>query len=176
MNISELQSSEFHSYYGPYIKQLGNVALMDALESGLESISSFIGKIPDDKLGYAYADDKWTVAEVLVHLMDAERVFQYRALRFGRNDETELKGFEQDDYIPESDANQRGKKEIINEFVAIRKSSIALFHSFDDEKLMRSGRANGAKMSVRALAFVICGHQAHHFKILEQRYLSQSII
>jgi len=122
-------------------------------------------------MSYAYTDGKWSVAEVLVHLMDTERIFQYRALRFARNDKTELKGFEQDDYIPESEANGRDKEDVLREFLAIRNSSIALFKSFHEEQLKRSGKANGATMSVRALGCIICGHQAHHFNILKQRYL-----
>ena len=122
-------------------------------------------------MDFSYADGKWSVAEVLVHLMDAERVFQYRALRFARNDRTELKGFDQDAYVPESSANSRNKKDIEEEFVAIRKSSLKLFGSLGAEELSRSGKANGTSMSVRALGFVICGHQAHHFKIIKDRYL-----
>jgi hypothetical protein len=171
LNVSELNSSEYHPYYEPYIKVLGNANLIDALETGLNTITGFIKNIPEDKMAYAYADGKWSVAEVLVHLMDTERIFQYRALRFARNDKTELKGFEQDDYIPESEANGRDKEELLREFLAIRNSSIALFKSFREEKLKRSGKANGATMSVRALGCIICGHQAHHFNILKERYL-----
>jgi hypothetical protein len=172
LKVSQLQSGEYHPYYAPYIEILGNSSLSEALKSGLHLLSSFIEEIPESKMGFTYADKKWSVAEVLMHLMDTERIFQYRALRFARNDKTELKGFEQDDYVPESGANDRDKKELLEEFVAIRKSSIALFNSFNEGKLLRSGKANGATMSVRALGFIICGHQAHHFKILEERYLS----
>lgn len=171
MKVSELGIAEYHSYYKPYIDALGDIHFMDALKNGLVSISDFMVQIPDAKMGFSYAEGKWTVAEVLVHLMDAERVFQYRALRFARNDQTELKGFDQDAFVPESLANKRNKKDIEEEFVAIRKSSIALFNSLTEKELMRKGVANGATMSVRALAFVICGHQAHHFKIINERYL-----
>jgi len=146
---------------------------MDALKSGLGSINDFITQIPDAKMDFSYAYGKWSVAEVLVHIMDAERVFQYRALRFARNDGTELKGFDQDSYVPQSMANKRNKRDILEEFVALRKSSLMLFKSFDGIQLLRIGVASGTKMSVRALGFVICGHQVHHFKILEERYLSE---
>lgn len=123
-------------------------------------------------MNFSYAQGKWTIAEVLIHLMDTERIFQYRALRFARNDKTELQGFDQDSYVPESQAPNRSRNDILEEFIAIRKSSIALFASLNDEMLLRSGLASGAKMSVRALGFVICGHQVHHFNILQERYLS----
>ena len=173
MKVFDLLSSEYHPYYKPYIDALGDVHLVDVLESSLVSIIDFLDQIPDSKLNFSYAEGKWTVAEVLVHLMDAERVFQYRALRFARNDRTELKGFEQDDYVLESLANKRNKKDIKEELIAIRKSSMALFNSLGSEELMRKGVANGATMSVRALGFIICGHQEHHFNILKERYLSR---
>lgn len=172
MKVSDLNSSEYHSYYSTYITALGDVALVDALESGLQTISDFITAIPDEKLGFSYSHGKWTVAEVLVHLMDTERIFQYRALRFARNDSSELVGFDQDDYVPNSRSNTRTKRYILEEFVTIRKSTLALFRSFDSEALLREGRANGADMSVRAIGFVICGHQNHHFRILDERYLN----
>jgi len=172
LNESPLNPSEYHPYYAGYIAAVGNIPLPDALENSLHDITTFISGIPEHKRNFAYASGKWSVAEVLVHLMDAERVFQYRALRFSRNDATELKGFEQDDYVPESRANERSLESIEEEFVAIRKSTMALFKSFDGECLRRSGMANGAGMSVRALGYVICGHQAHHFGILQERYMS----
>lgn len=172
MHISELDPSEYHSYYQPYIDALGKVSLYEALRRARADIDLMMDVIPDDKLGYSYSPGKWSMAEVLVHLMDAERVFQYRALRFARKDQTELKGFDQDIYVSESYANQRAKKALKEEFMAIRSSTITLFKSFDDEQLIRRGMANGAEMSVRALGFVICGHQAHHFGILKKRYLA----
>ena len=166
----DLHTGEYHPYYGRYIDILNGLELFGALESGMSLMSSLIDEIPKQKLYYAYAEGKWTVAEVLVHLMDTERIFQYRALRFARNDMSELVGFEQDDYVPHSRANQRTKNSILEEFMAIRTSSLTFFKSLDELSLLRVGKANGAKMSVRALAFVICGHQAHHFKILRERY------
>ena len=172
MKVSDLRSSEYHPYYGPYIKALGDLSLLEALQAGKNELSSFIQQVPEDKFDFSYAEGKWSIAEVLVHLCDAERVFQYRALRFARNDTTELQGFDQDIYVPESFANERSKEEILEELMAVRNSSIALFSSFRAKELIRQGSANGAEMSVRALGFVICGHQAHHFKIIRERYLT----
>lgn len=146
--------------------------LLPSLESGLDLMQLFLTKeLPDEKLHYSYAQGKWTVAEVLLHLIDAERVFQYRALRFARGDTTELKGFDQDTYVPESNAIKRTRVDILEEFLAVRNATLKLYGSLDGGSLERVGVANGAKMSVRALGFVISGHQQHHLAILRERYL-----
>ena len=170
MNTSIPEPSEYHPYYSTYIKAMGDVPLLPALEEGLKDMQSFMARLEDHKLTFAYAKGKWTVAEVLVHLLDTERIFQYRALRFARTDRSELPGFEQDDYVVESFANQRTKAEILEEFMGIRQASISLFRSFNEDSLQRMGTASGVKMSVRALGYVICGHQAHHLRVLEDFY------
>lgn len=169
---SELTVSEYNPYYQPYMDVLGEeVKLMDQLIDGKDIFISFLRDIPSEKLNFSYADGKWTLSEILMHLIDAERVFQYRALRFARKDSTPLPGFDQDIYVPESNANQRSKDAIVSEYAAVRESSINLFKSFSDDELKRLGSASGSDMSVRALGFVICGHQAHHLKIIRERYL-----
>ncbi len=172
MNAAQLESSEYHSYYSPYIAALGNVDLLKALLAGKEQMIRFINMLPENKLNYSYAEGKWTVSEVIMHLIDAERVFQYRALRFGRNDSTALPGFDQDHYVPESGASKKTKAQLLLEFNAVRDASIALFTSFSKEVLKRWGTASNAKMSVRALGFVISGHQVHHLEVLRERYLN----
>ncbi len=168
---SDLSTSEYNSYYHNYILALPDVALMDELKDGKEQLLSFVGAIPNERLNYAYAVGKWTVAQVLMHIVDAERIFQYRALRFARNDKTPLVGFEQDNFVLESTADIRTKKEILNEYRTVREATISLFASFDDIVLKRMGTASGSGMSVRAMGFIICGHQTHHLKIIGERYL-----
>lgn len=172
MNSSDLDVSEYNNYYQPYIDILGETDLLDGLKTGLVSLVNFITALPDDKMEFAYAPKKWSIAEALVHLIDTERIFQYRALRFSRNDKTPLPGFDQDIFVAKSRANAKGKTAIINEFKAVRVGTIALFESLNDEELMRFGVASGSKMSVRALGFLMCGHLKHHKKIIESRYLS----
>ncbi len=168
----ELLESEYNPYYKPYLDILENLELYAALRSGVQEMEDFINQdVSEADLGYAYANDKWTVAEVLMHLVDTERVFQYRAFRFARNDQTELAGFDQDEYVMESRAKGKSKKQILEEFIAVRQSTIALFDSFDNTVLIKSGIASGAIMSVRALGLIISGHQKHHLKILKNRYL-----
>lgn len=171
MRSTELRSDEYHPYYKSYIEVLGDVELLEMLRKQYVNFPQFIASIPEEKLHYAYGPDKWTVAEVLLHIIDCERVFQYRALRFARNDKTPLPGFEQDDYIPYSGADQMTKEALVQHYQAVRQSTIALFSTFDDEALMRSGEASGVNMSVRAAGFCCCGHQKHHRNIIRDRYL-----
>lgn len=171
MKISELPSSEYSPFYHKYILVLGDVSLMDELQKGKERFLSFLEKLPEDKLGHAYAEGKWTLAELVVHIIDAERVFQYRSLRFARNDKTPLPGFEQDDYVPQSNASKRTIKDLMEEYKVVRDSTILLFQSFDEEALKRVGVSSGSPLSTRATGFIISGHQAHHLKIITERYL-----
>ena len=171
MLLSELPTSEYNPFYHTYVMALGNVDLLDELRNGKQVLLSLLEEIPEEKLTYAYAEDKWTLAEALVHMLDTERIFQYRALCIARNDKSEFPGFDQEAYVPVSNANNRSKKDLINEYVAVRDSSITLFASLDEEALKRVGVASGSKMSVRALGFITSGHQAHHVHILRERYL-----
>ncbi|UII75938.1 DinB family protein [Flagellimonas sp. HMM57] len=171
MLSSDLPISEYDSYYHSYIQALGDAPLMDEIEDGQSKFLSFVNDIAEDKLHYAYAEGKWTVSEVLMHIVDTERIFQYRALRFARNDGTPLAGFDQNDFVPESNAMAKSREEILTEYAAVRAATIALFKSFDEALLKRMGMASGSQMSVRAMGFIICGHQAHHLKVIRNRYL-----
>lgn len=168
---SELPTSEYNPFYHTYILALGDVGLIQELNRGRDEFLALLEEIPESKLGYAYAEGKWTLAELLLHIMDAERVFQYRALCFARNDKTPLPGFDQDEYVPQSNAAARTKADLMQEYTAIRESTLCLFNSFDEDVLKRIGMVSGSRMSVRALGFIISGHQAHHVKIIRERYL-----
>jgi uncharacterized damage-inducible protein DinB len=171
MRSIALPTTDYNPFYQTYIDKLGDVDLMVMMQNQLGNFPEFINSIPDEKWTFAYGLDKWSIAEVLLHVLDTERVFQYRALRFGRNDSTPIPGFDQDQYVPESNANGRSKESIIEEYRSIRTSSITLFFSFDEAILKRWGTANGFKMSVAALGFVMLGHQKHHRDVIRQRYL-----
>lgn len=172
MMLSELPSSEYNPFYQTYIMALGNVDLMKELRKGKDDFLTLLQQIPEEKLYYAYAEGKWSLAEVLVHIIDTERIFQYRALCIARNDKTPLPGFDQDTYVPYSNADNRSRKILMEEYKAVRDSTIFLFDSFDEETIKRIGVASGSKMSVRALGFIISGHQAHHIRIIKERYLA----
>jgi len=171
MKTSELKHHEYNPFYGVYIEALGEVDLLKTLKKQLKNFPEFIGSIPADKLTHAYAEGKWTIAEVLTHILDTERVFQYRALRFARNDKTPLPGFDQDAYVPQSAANKRSIKELIKEYKAIRKSTIVLYETFEPSVLGRKGVGSNSPMTVAALGFIMCGHQKHHRNIIRERYL-----
>jgi hypothetical protein len=136
----------------------------------------YIGLLPDDGLVLQHLRDNLKattelIKEILAHIIDDERIYAYRALRFARNDQTELPGFEQDDYAAHSGANERDVKDLLSEFASVRRATISLFEGLGDEALMRSGVASGNVMSVRAAAYHIAGHELRHVNIIRERYL-----
>lgn len=172
MKPTQLQSNEYGEFYTNYISQVSDeYTLQEELEISLHRFIKFVQNIPMDKFDYRYAEGKWTIKDIILHLIDAERIFAYRALRFARNDKTDLPGFEENDYVDEANANSRTIMDLLTELSAVRHATLLLFKSFNDEKLFRIGTANNNQMSVRALGFVIIGHQNHHQRIFEERYL-----
>lgn len=171
MSLSDLSDIEYHPYYKNYIEQVAYKDLIEGLEDSFAITLSFFKTIPNDKLAYQYAEGKWTIKEIIQHIIDAEIVFSYRALRFARNDKTSLPGFDENAYVPSSLANNVSLGQLLNHYSSVRQSTIALFKSFDKEMLVRIGQASGSDMSVRALGFVIIGHETHHCKIIRERYL-----
>jgi len=170
MKKSELGPEEFSHFYATYLNALDDVALNDALLNGREWFKNFLNELPESQLQHRYAPEKWTIAEVLLHLIDTERIFQYRAFRFSRNDMTPLPGFEQDGYILESESTTKSKKDILSEYLAVRNATISLFEPMNSKKLKRVGTASDMPWSVAALGFVISGHQKHHANILLEKY------
>lgn len=172
MNITDLKENEFNYFYATYLNTLDkNEDLITGLTNGRNWFQGFVADLEDAQLTYRYASGKWSIAEVLVHLIDTERIFQYRAFRISRNDLTPLPGFEQDDYIQESESHKRTKEDILNEYITVRDASICLFKGMSDERLRRIGTASGMPWSVAALGLAISGHQKHHANILHDRYL-----
>jgi uncharacterized damage-inducible protein DinB len=171
MKASDLKPNEYAEYYSQYIKQSGNANLLDVLKESAQALNSLFETISDEKMNYKYAEDKWTIKDMLLHIIDAERVFAYRALRFARADKTNLPGFEHNDYVVVANANGRNKASLLNEYNAQRESTIQLFSNFTDDMLLQIGVASGNPMSVRALGFVTAGHETHHCNILKERYL-----
>lgn len=169
--VNDLSNSEYASFYKPYVEKVGDLSLLKALDFSAKNIVSFLIHVPKNKLDYRYSEEKWTIKEILLHLIDAERVFAYRALRFSRNDKTPLMGFDENDYVPASGANTRTLNNLINEYEKQRASTLAMFSNFTEEMFKRKGIANGTEMSVRALGFVIVGHEIHHCEVIKERYL-----
>ncbi|CAM3716872.1 DinB family protein [Flavobacterium chungbukense] len=171
MNVSDILENEYAGHFGTYIKQAGEGKLLEELEISLHEFIRFVQNIPMDKFDYRYAEGKWTIKEIIQHVIDTERIFAYRALRFSRNDKTPLPSFEEQDYADNSDANARSIQDLLTEFSAVRHSNLLFYKSLSDEQLKRIGTASNNQISVCALGFVIIGHQKHHQKVFEERYL-----
>ena len=163
---------EYSPYAIMYIKLLPDDGLvLKHLKENYKRVRQFILSLHPDKLTYRYAENKWTIKEILVHIIDDERIYAYRALRIARNDKTPLPGFEQEDYIPFTRANQRSLASIFREYKTVRNATLSLFSSFSSEDLLRVGTANDHPVSARALAYHIAGHELHHLNIITERYL-----
>jgi uncharacterized damage-inducible protein DinB len=170
--LEKPKEGEYAPYAVRYIGLLPDDGLvLKHLQDNVKATTDFILSLPEEKLTYRYAEDKWTIKDILVHVIDDERIYTYRALRFARNDKTELPGFEQDDYALHSGANERAIEDILEELAAVRNSTISLFNNLDDQALMRTGVADGNRVSVRALAYHIAGHELRHMNIIKERYL-----
>ncbi|MBC7607204.1 MAG: DinB family protein [Burkholderiales bacterium] len=173
MTVKQLNTDEFAPCYLPYIAMVGDIDLIEELEISVHRLIRFVQDIPIDKFDYRYAEGKWTIKDILQHLIDAERIFSYRALRFSRNDPSPLLSFEEDDYAVQAQANNRSIKDLLTELAVVRQATLSLYSSFNEEELLRMGTASNNKMSVRALGFVIVGHQNHHQKVFQERYLGE---
>lgn len=170
--IQKPKPGEYPPYAAMYIDLLPDDDLvLQHLEENFRTTKEFILSLPEEKLLYRYAPGKWTIKEILVHIIDDERIYAYRALRFARNDKTELPGFEQNDFTLNSYADERDLDNIFEEYEAVRKATIALFNGLNNETLTKQGTADGNKATVRALAYHIAGHELHHINIIKQKYL-----
>lgn len=172
MNRADLDKSEYNNYYQTYINKTEGLSLLTGLSESYGETYNFLKSIPQDRLGYRYEKGKWTIKEVVQHLLDTERVFAYRALRIGRGDNTPLAGFNQDDYIEPSKANERSIEDLLKEYSAVRKATEILFKSLPVDALQNLGIASNADVSVRAIGFIIIGHERHHCQIIRERYLN----
>jgi uncharacterized damage-inducible protein DinB len=162
--------AEYFQFYISLIDQTLDVTT--ALTLTHQRTNNILNQISAQQANFAYAKGKWTIKELLVHMIDTERIFCNRALRFARNDQTELPGYDHDEYVPNSGANERSLKDIANEFNIVREGTIALFNSFTTEMLNRKGSANGNNLTVLAIGFIISGHETHHVNIMNERYLT----
>lgn len=171
MTTLQVNENEYAPFYKNYITTLGTVNLFDVLSSSAEDLIKTIENLPEDTLIYRYQEGKWTIKELVQHIIDAERVLSYRALRFSRNDATDLPGFNEDWYVENANSNNRSINDLLNEFAIVRNATLQLFKSFSDEMFTLMGSINGSDMSVRALGFIIAGHQIHHLKIIKEKYL-----
>lgn len=163
----------FAPYYEQYIKLFsGNDILDELLKQHMETIE-LVTSLDDETLTSAYAPGKWTILDILVHLMDTERIFCYRALRIARGDKQPLSGFDQDNFVINANANNRKILDIVTEFSVLRSNTIELFKSFTTQMLLQEGVANNNPLNVASIPYIICGHELHHRQIIESRYIGK---
>jgi hypothetical protein len=169
--ISKPESTEHDPYYSRYIDLVKSGDILKTLAIQIDGSLALLRSIPSSKSHYRYAPNKWSVNEVIGHIIDMERVFSYRALTFARNDKASLPGVEQDDWIRGASFDSFQLAELISEFEGVRRANIYFFQHLTAEEWMRRGKANNAEITVRALAYVIAGHELHHIHILKTKYL-----
>lgn len=168
---ADILSREFKSYYEVYLDRVSSsTKLFEALNQQ-EELIQFFKSIPEEKHDFRYAPEKWTPRQILQHLIDTERIFMNRALRFAREDFTELPGYDENYYAEHCLSNKRSVDDMLEEYKVVRQSSIHLYKSFDERVLLNVGIASGGPFSVRVIPFIVCGHQKHHIHIIKERYL-----
>jgi len=170
VQIERPKAEEHSPYYGPYIGRVPETDVLEVLSRQPDEMKKVLGGLPAERATYRYEPGKWSVAEVIGHLSDAERIFAYRALRIARGDTTPLAGFDENAYVPESHCDRRGLPQVLDDFIAVRRATISLLTGLDASDLARVGNANGTPMSTRALAFILAGHVRHHMGTLRERY------
>lgn len=171
ISIARPQPGEYAPYYDRYISLVSGTDILGTLESQRRQTLLLLSGRNDPDADFRYAPEKWTAKEVLGHVCDTERIFAYRALRIARADRTPIEGFEQDDYV----RNGPGAPfaEIIDDYIAVRRATLTLLRNLDEQAWTRRGIANKNDVSVRALAYIIAGHELHHRRILEEKYFSK---
>lgn len=169
------EPGEYDAYYQNYISQVLESDIRGAYAAQSDDLREIFQGTPDTRGSFAYAEGKWTIKEVLSHLIDGERIFAYRILRISRGDLTPIEGFDQDVYIENSNANNRSFADMLDEFELCRKANVIMLNNLDKAALERMGTASGLPVSARALANISIGHVRHHVNILKERYLNSGV-
>jgi len=173
--IPKPSPGEYAPYAGMYVDLVpADGRILQHLSDNFNAVQKLAGTLSAAQLLHRYAPGKWTIKEVLVHMVDDERIYAYRAMCFARGEQTSLPGFEQEDYAANSGANERSMESIMDEYEAVRRSTIAMFSSFTDQALARWGDANGYKCTVRGLLYHLTGHELHHLRIIKEKYLGNA--
>lgn len=163
-------ASEYNSYYGRYISLVKTDNIVSTLRDQIDQTLAILKRIDESRANHSYAPGKWSVKQLLGHMSDTERIFAYRALRISRNDKTPIEGFEQDDYVRSGPFQNVPWAELVDEFTTVRHATVPVFATLSEEAWSRRGTASGNEVSVRALAFIIAGHELHHRNVLREKY------
>jgi uncharacterized damage-inducible protein DinB len=169
--IGRPAAGEYNPYYDRYISQLGDGDVLEMLRRQVEETAALLGAVDERDAGFRYAEGKWSIKQVVGHMTDTERIMVYRAVCFARAEATPLPSFDENAYVEHAKFDARTLVELLAEFRAVRDATIAFFSGLDAEEARRTGTASGHPCSVRALAFIVAGHERHHRKILAERYL-----
>lgn len=164
------QPDEYGEFYQNYINLVDSPNVIQSLIQQGQQVYTIIQKLTQEEASYRYAENKWSVQEVIGHLVDTERIMAYRALCISRGEQKSLPGYDQDDYVREADFDHRSLQNLSTEYDALRNANISMFSSFNKEQIQRKGTANNTTVSVRALAYIIAGHEKHHLNVLEEKY------
>ncbi len=170
-NFHYPEPTEYLPYYGKYISLVPKAAILETLQQQNRDTLTLLRGLSEEQGAHCYAPGKWSIKEVVGHIIDTERIFAYRALRFSRNDKKELEGFDQDPYVQFGNFDNCTLNELVDEFDCVRHSTLYLLRHLSDEAWTRRGVASDAEVSVRALAYIIAGHELHHERILREKYL-----
>ena len=171
-NWTKPDASSLSAYQRGYIDLVPSGDLTEILEKNLQNALSLVSSLGSEKLSFRYAPGKWSIPQILVHMIDTERIFSYRVLRISRGDQTPLPGYEENDYAAASRADERDFKDILEEYSSVRKATLSLFKSLSAEDLLRKGISNGKEISAGALCYMLTGHEIHHCKVIKDKYLS----
>jgi hypothetical protein len=171
MTTARPQADEHSAYYARYIERVPEGDVISILRDQVANTAALLRNAPSDRADFAYAPGKWTLKQVAGHMIDVERVMSYRALRFSRNDATELPGFEENDWVANANFRDRSLADLVDEYEAVRAATVHFAKHLDANVLMRRGTANGQGVSVRALLYIIAGHELHHLALIRERYL-----
>ena len=174
LQVARPEPGEYAPYYDRYISLVAGSDILATLESQRRQMLLLLSGRDDNDGDYRYAPEKWSAKEVLGHVCDTERIFAYRALRISRGDRTPIEGFEQDGYVTNGPFAIRPIAELIEDYIAVRRASLTLLRSLDEQAWLRRGIANKNEVSVRAIAYTMAGHELHHRRILEEKYFARS--
>ena len=171
--MSRPEKNEYAAYYETYVSLVEETDIVSVMENQLSEVRDLLAGISEEKSNFRYGEGKWSIKELLGHLIDGERIFAYRALRIARDDQTPIEGYEQDDYIKNAEFAKCSLADLGEEFTLVRKANVLMFRNLSETAWHRRGMANNKEISVRALAYISAGHEIYHVNILKERYLSR---